>query len=71
MMESAKKRSPLAEVERETWDEAMDWMRERLEKKLQAMADRDSAISPPQRAGVGSQASETDSSEDRRRRGGD
>ena len=42
--------SPLAEVEMETLEEGREWTRRRLERKLQAMAERQGAISPPQRA---------------------
>jgi len=41
--------SPLAEVELETLEEGREWTRKRLEKKLQRLADRQGAISPPQR----------------------
>jgi len=40
--------SPLAEAELETLEEGREWMRQRLEKKLQRLADRQGAISPPQ-----------------------
>jgi hypothetical protein len=40
--------SPLAEVEMETLEEGREWMRQRLEKKLQRLADSQGAISPPQ-----------------------
>jgi hypothetical protein len=39
--------SPLAEVERETLEEGREWMRQRMERKLQRLADRQGAISPP------------------------
>jgi hypothetical protein len=45
--------SPLAEVELETLDEGREWTRKRLEKKLQRLADRQGAISPPQPPAVG------------------
>jgi hypothetical protein len=38
----------LAEVELETLEEGREWTRKRLEKKLQRLADRQGAISPPQ-----------------------
>jgi len=44
--------SPLAEAERETLEEGREWTRKRLEKKLQRLADRQGAISPPQRPAV-------------------
>jgi len=45
--------SPLAEVEMETLEEGREWMRKRLEKKLQRLADAQGAISPPQRSATG------------------
>jgi hypothetical protein len=48
-MKNSKKRvSPLAEVELETLEEGREWTRRRLERKLQKMADRQGAISPPE-----------------------
>lgn len=44
--------SPLAEAEMETLEEGREWTRRRLEKKLQRLADRQGAISPPQRPAV-------------------
>ena len=41
--------SPLAEVELETLEEGREWMRRRMEQKLRRLADRQGAISPPQR----------------------
>ena len=38
----------LREIELEVEAEGRDWMRRRLEKKLQKEADRDGAIFPPQ-----------------------
>ena len=42
--------SPLAQVEMETLAEGREWMRRRLEQKLQRLADCQGAISPPQRS---------------------
>ena len=54
--------SPLAEVELETLEEGREWTRKRLEKKLQRLADRQGAISPPQRPAVeGGQEATSDS----------
>jgi hypothetical protein len=39
--------SPLAEVELETLEEGRQWTRQRLEKKLQRLAERQGATSPP------------------------
>lgn len=41
--------SPLAEAELEVLEEGREWMRQRLEKKLQRLADGQGAISPPGR----------------------
>ena len=43
--------SPLAEVEMETLEEGREWTRKRLEKRLQRLADRQGAISPPSAVG--------------------
>jgi hypothetical protein len=55
--------SPLAEVELETLEEGREWTRQRLEKKLQRLAERQGAISPPQPPAVeGGQESAGDGS---------
>lgn len=41
--------SPLAMVEMETLAEGREWMRHRMEEKLQRLADEQGAVSPPQR----------------------
>jgi hypothetical protein len=56
--------SPLAEVEMETLEEGREWTRRRLEKKLQRMADRQGAISPPQRPAVAEGDEDFDHGED-------
>lgn len=56
--------SPLAEVEMETLEEGREWTRRRLEKKLQRMADRQGAISPPQRPAVAEEDKGVDYGED-------
>lgn len=43
------KRSPLFELEREVLAEGQEWMRQRLEKKLQKLADQEGEHSPPRR----------------------
>jgi len=43
--------SPLAEAEMEVLEEGREWMRRRLEKKLQKMADAEGDFSPLQREG--------------------
>ena len=48
-MKNCKKHvSPLAEVELETLEEGREWTRRRLERKLQKMAERQGALSPPE-----------------------
>lgn len=44
--------SPLAEAELEVLEEGREWMRRRFEKKLQSLADRQGAVSPPQPSSV-------------------
>ena len=39
--------SPLAQVEMETLEQGREWMRRRLQAKLQRLADRQGAIPPP------------------------
>jgi len=56
--------SPLAEAEMETLEEGREWMRRRLEKKLQRLADRQGAISPPQRPAVAEGDADVDHGED-------
>jgi hypothetical protein len=49
-MEKTKKTtSPLFDLEMDTLEEGREWTRKRLEKKLQKLADKQSAISPPKR----------------------
>ncbi len=44
-----KMQSILYDIEMEVLEEGKEWMRKRLEKKLQHLADQESAISPPKR----------------------
>ena len=70
-MEAKKKRSPLAEAEREVWAEGREWMRRRLEQKLQQMADRESPeLSPPQPQALDSDQVPSDQAGDDGGRGG-
>jgi hypothetical protein len=67
---SAEKRrrvSPLAEAELEVLEEGREWMRQRLEKKLQRQADRQGVISPPKRPTTGGGQASADSDSDYRR----
>jgi hypothetical protein len=59
--------SLLAEVEMETLEEGREWTRQRLERKLQRVADRQGAISPPQRLSVGEGSVSGDDDHDQRR----
>lgn len=43
-------RSPLYEMEMEVLEEGREWMRQRLEKKLQKKAEAEGQLSPPQPA---------------------
>ncbi len=47
--EQAKRRNPLREIELEVEAEGREWMKRRLQERLQAEADRDGAVFPPQR----------------------
>ena len=48
MNKTGKEISPLAEAEMETLEEGREWMRKRLERKLQRLVDRQGAVSPPE-----------------------
>ena len=63
MEKNARKRSPLAEVEREVLIEGQEWMRRRLEKRLQEIADQEGEISPPEPAPDQAQAPVHDGAE--------
>ena len=63
--------SPLAEAEREVLAEGREWMRRRLERKLQALADRQGAFSPSQRGAPAPLSSASDCADDERGEGGD
>lgn len=69
MEKSARKRSPLAEVEREVLAEGQEWMRQRMKKRLQELADKEGKISPPEPSGDHPLAAEQDQPEDVRRAG--
>jgi hypothetical protein len=40
--------NPLKQIEAEVWLEGREWMRQRLQQRLQARSDRLGAVSPPQ-----------------------
>ena len=58
--------SPLAEAEMEVLQEGREWMRRRLEKKLQKAADAEGDFSPLEREGSDSQARASHSAEHKR-----
>jgi hypothetical protein len=43
------RRSPLMELERQVLAEGREWTRQRLQQRLQALAEKDGELSPPQR----------------------
>ena len=48
MSDQAQRKLSLREIELEVESEGREWMRRRLEERLQREADRDSAVFPPQ-----------------------
>jgi hypothetical protein len=60
---------PLREIEQEVEAEGREWMRCRLQEKLQAEADRYGEVFPPERASGGASATPENASARRRRRG--
>jgi hypothetical protein len=48
MSEEKRTVSPLAEAELEVLEKGQEWMRRRLEKKLQRLAEGQGAVSPPE-----------------------
>lgn len=48
MSDQAQRKRSLREIELEVETEGREWMRQRLEEKLQKEADRDGTIFPPQ-----------------------
>jgi hypothetical protein len=48
MSDQPRKRRSLREMELEVLAEGREWMRQRLEEKLQQEAERDGAVFPPQ-----------------------
>jgi len=63
-----RKRS-LREIELEVEAEGREWMRQRLEEKLQREAERDGAIFPPQPEKGAASASKSTATKDRGRAG--
>jgi hypothetical protein len=58
----------LHEIEIEVLAEGREWMRQRLEQKLQVEADRHGGVFPPQRSQGVASAKSADASAQRRRR---
>ena len=48
MSDQARRKRTLREIEQEVEAEGREWMRQRLEEKLQKEAERDGAVFPPQ-----------------------
>ena len=48
MSDQAERKLSLREIEMEVETEGREWMRRRLEERLQREADRDNAVFPPQ-----------------------
>ena len=59
----------LHEIEIEVLAEGREWMRQRLQQKLQAEADRQGGVFPPQRPASGASAQPPDAVAHRRRGG--
>jgi hypothetical protein len=58
----------LREIEMEVLAEGREWMRQRLQQKLQAEADRHGGVFPPQRLQSAAPAKSADAPAHRRRR---
>ena len=71
-MQTKPEREPtLQELEEEVWAEGREWMRQRLEEKLQAQADRIGQHFPPRGAETGAATEKkADAPQQRRGRGG-
>ena len=67
MSDQMQRKLSLREIELEVEAEGREWMRRRLEERLQREADRDSAIFPPQPA-QGAASSQTGAAAAQRRR---
>ena len=58
----------LCDLEMEVLAEGREWMRQRLEQKLQAEADRHGGVFPPERSEGAASAKRADATAHRRRR---
>ena len=61
--------SPLAEAEMEVLEEGREWMRRRLEKKLQEVSDAEGGFSPLEREPLGPHAQTSHCPDDKRGKG--
>ncbi len=69
MSEQPQRKRSLRELELEVEAEGREWMRQRLEEKLQQEADRDGTIFPPQPKKGPAAAAKCAAAQNRRRRG--
>jgi hypothetical protein len=69
MSEQPRRNNRLMEMELEVEAEGREWMRQRLEQKLQAEADREGRVFPPQRTKGQTPAHPVDGTARRKRRG--
>lgn len=69
MSDQAERKLSLREIEWEVEAEGREWMRRRLEERLQREADRDRAVFPPQPAQGATSAQAGAATAHRRRRG--
>ena len=67
MSDQPQRKRSLREIELEVEAEGREWMRQRLEDKLQREADRDGAIFPPQPKKGAASAAQGAAAKDRRR----
>ena len=66
MSDQAQRNRSLREIELEVEAEGREWMRQRLEERLQQEADRDGKVFPPQRAKRPASSDRMDGAKDRR-----
>jgi hypothetical protein len=69
MSDQPQRKRSLREIELEVEAEGREWMRQRLEEKLQREADRDGAIFPPQPKKGAASAPQGAAAKNRRRPG--
>ena len=67
MSDQPQRKRSLREIELEVEAEGREWMRQRLEEKLQREADRDGAVFPPQPKKGAASARQGAAAKDRRR----